>query len=330
VGRAPPYGLWSPAPLSDVVANKLVNAEFSFYQTAWLMVHHFLIESYEDPIRARQTAEYIRRYDAGEDPVDAFLDSYDTTMQKMRDELNLRRVDYRFAALTLPRMEYEGDVRKRVLAAGEELYLLGDLAVELDEFESAHEYFDEFEELGIDSPLAMKVRSRRLITLGHEDRMQEGDALAAELLALDSGDADVLADLAHYAFDRYAYAVNHREARTRESLNRSIELGTRALERNPGDLEALYYLGLAYEQRGEIQRAADALLESYDINPSVPRLNTALARVLVKGRQIELASYLLSRVYSATHSEETRTRIRAIQDAIESDEFDIASIDSML
>ena len=56
----------------------------------------------------------------------------------------------------------------------------------------------------------------------------------------------------------------------------------------------------------------------------------ALARVLVKGRQIELASYLLSRVYSATHSEETRTRIRAIQDAIESDDFDIASIDSML
>lgn len=325
VGRVPFAGFWSPAPLRDVIENTAsASTGTAFYQTAWLMVHHFLIESYRDPTRAQQTAEYIRRYDAGEDPLEAFLDSYDTTLADMRSELNFQPVDFRFDALTLPRIEYEGEVRQRTLDPGEDRYLLGDLTTELDEFESAHRYFDEFEELGIDSPMAINVKSRRAIVYIHENRIEEGDARMEELLELDPDDADVLADIAHYAFDRYNHAIENSEPDAIAYLQRSIEFGERAIEQNSGDLEALFYLGLSYELQGDLQRAADTLLRSYDINPSVPTLNAALAQVLIRGRQIELASYLLSRIYSATHSEELRAQIRRAQEIIHAEDFDPA------
>lgn len=333
IGRPPTFGVWSPAPVADVVGMKHEIIFSDFYQTAWLMVHHFLIDSYEDPTRARQTADYIRRFDAGEDPVEAFVESYGIPPEDMHDELNFYRDRYRFTTIEFPPMEYTGEVSRRLLAPGEDLYILGDIAIELGQYGPAYEYFDEFEELdepGGGSSFAVNVMSRRAIGYIHEERVDEGDALIGALLAMDTLNADALADIAHYAYDRYVYDQDYADEPDREYLERSIEFGERAIAENPGDLEALYYLGLSYELDGDLQRAADTLLDSYDVNPSVPPLNLSLARVLLKGRQVELASYLISRVYSASHSQETRDRLRLLKSIIESEAFDIDDISEYL
>lgn len=83
------------------------------------------------------------------------------------------------------------------------------------------------------------------------------------------------------------------------------------MEADPGNLEAHYYLGLCYEAVGQLQNATDALLRGYELSPS-PRLNVALARVLIKGGQHELASYLLSRMVSASHDEDWRSSVHEI------------------
>ena len=329
VGSAPPIYRWNPAELLDVIQNRELEEPSYFYQTAWAMVHNFLINSYQDPTRARQTVEYILRYDAGEDPVEAFLDSYDTTLEEMSDELEAYGQRPSYVALTLPPMTYEGEVRTRELDEGEDLYILGDLALELEEREAAFHYFEEFADEAIDSPLAWKVKSRTSIALAHEGRYEEGDQLIDELVMLNIGDADVVADIAHYAIDRYDYAVEDDEVDARLHLDRSLRFGRQATDLNPADLEALYYLGRAYERDNDIQSAVDTLLRSYEINPSVPTLNWALARLLAKGRQFELASYVLSRIYSATHSDEARQQISSIQEALEAadpNSFDVDQI----
>ena len=85
----------------------------------------------------------------------------------------------------------------------------------------------------------------------------------------------------------------------------------RAVEADPANLEAQYYLGLSYEAAGRLQKAADALLGGYELSPS-PRLNLALARVLIKGGQHELASYLLSHMLNVSHAEEWQNGVREI------------------
>jgi tetratricopeptide (TPR) repeat protein len=331
VGRFPDYyaRYWRPAPLSDVIGLDYNEWVSSYYQTAWLMVHHFLIDTSDDPTLAKQTADYIRRYDAGEDPVEAFVESYRMSVADMRRKLNLA-FPSGLNTITLEGFEYTGELRRRPLDPGEEFYVLGDIAVERRQHRSAHDYFDNFERLETDSLLAAKVKSRRAIALIHDARSDEGDGIIDELLALGTEDPDIFADIAHYAFHRHAYAHGDADLLNADHLDRAIEYGARSVAENPLDLEALYYLGLAYELNGDLQRSADTLLQFYDIYSSFRPLNLMLARILIKGRQTELASDLISREYSATDSEETRAKLREIQRRIEDRDSAIAAIDELL
>lgn len=153
-----------------------------------------------------------------------------------------------------------------------------------------------------------------------------GDALIEPLLEMDISDADVLTDIAHFSYDRFVHELNEAGGAADTHLNRSLDYGAKAVEMNPGDVEALYYLGLAYEAAGQLQLAADTLLRSYDVNPTAPRLNLALIRVMVKGHQPEVASYLVTRLYSASHSEETRAELLELRQKIEEGNVDLAEL----
>jgi tetratricopeptide (TPR) repeat protein len=262
--------------------------------------------------------------------VAAFIDSFGVSLDEMQRQIDSYARRSRYTVIEFPEVTYDGGLTEEPLALAEELYLLGDLAVELGEREAAYDYFEQFDELEITSPLTDKVASRRAIAHIHDDQVADGDAIIEALAAANPADADILADIAHYAYDRYTYALTNREPGQQRHLDRAIAFGERAIAGNPFDLEARFYLGLAYESNGELQEAVDSLLAFYDVNPSVAVLNMNLARVLIKGRQKDLALYLLSRVYSSAHSEDERTRIRAIQQQIEAEDFDIDTVDQIL
>jgi len=302
--------------VENVVDLNSATLDFRFYATSWMLTHYLLIESFEDTTRKQQTVDYLRRYDAGEDPVEAFEASFGITPREMQREVMRYLNRNPLMRLTWPGLEYDGEIARRALAEDEALYLLGDLSVERDRYESAYEYFDDFEELGGDSPFRDNVRARRAIALIHEERVDEGDALIEPLLG--TADADVLADIAHYAFDRFVYERDNADDPDTSHLARSIEYGERAVAAQPADFEALYYLGLAHEQNGNLQQAVDTLLEAYDISSTVPRLNASLARMLGRGGRPDLASYLVSRLYSASHSEGEREQIREMLGEIDS------------
>jgi tetratricopeptide (TPR) repeat protein len=313
IGRPPVNYPWAIglnfSPSVREVVTGAVDIEEGFYLTAWQLSHYV---SLGDPAHRQQTLDYLRRHDAGEDPVEAFETSYGITTTGMDAELAAYARRRTLTGLFAPRQPYTGSLSTRELEQDEVSLLLGGLAIELDAHESAHHYFDEASEAGADSPFRTKLMGRRAIAYIHEKRVSEGDELMTPLLEEISDDPQVLGDVAHYAFDKFVEIKLGRSAGDMAAdLERAIEYGVRAVQADPANLEAHYYLGLSYEAAGRLQNAADELLDGYDLG-APPRFDEALARVLIKGRQYELASYLLTRMVSANHADEWRRRFRSI------------------
>jgi tetratricopeptide (TPR) repeat protein len=315
--------------LSDVLGpDPVLNT--TFRRASWLMVHYLLIDAQADSDRVTRTADYLRRFDAGEDPLEAFEESFGTSVQDFERAINDYSESREFTTLELGGIEYSGQRSRRMLAPKEYLYLLADLAVERSNIDAAHAYLDDSREFESPAELTMKARGRRLIAFIHDNEVERGDALAEALIAENPADPDVLADIAHYFHDRFGQILRETNERQDIFLDRSIDYGVRAIEQSPTDLEAIYYLGKAYEYRGDLQLAADTLLMFYDLDPSIPELNLLLARVLAKGGQKELASYLISRTISASVSSLGREYLRDVQRQIETEDPDAATLDELL
>ena len=305
-GRAIALGF---RPTVHGVVTGTVAAEDGFYLTAWLLSHYV---SLGDRTRRQQTTDYLRRYDAGEDPVAAFEASYGISTTGMDAELAAYSRRGKLNALRAPRQAYSGSLSTRALEQDEAMLLLADIAVEVDELEAAHHYFKQANMSDAASPFRAKLVARRSIAYIHEPNAGEGDKLINPLLEEGSEDPQVLGDIAHYAFDKFVEIKTGRSTGDAAvDLERAIEYGVRAVEGDGANLEAQYYLGLSYEAAGRLQKAADALLAGYDVSPS-PRLNLALARVLIKGGQHELASVLLSRMMNVSHADEWRSGVHEV------------------
>jgi tetratricopeptide (TPR) repeat protein len=300
------------ATVEDIVGTDYRGGVTDFYRMSWLLTHYLTIGAVDNPERRQQMVDYLRRYDAGEDPLEAFAASFGSSVSDVQRVLDDYRGQRSLKVLQVPRSTYAGEVSKRLLQAGEELYLLGDLAVELYASEAALERFDTFAEHHEDSPLRLKVMSRRAVALVHEDRFDLGDALVDEIRALNPDDGDTLADLAHYFHDRFQVQSRNADAGATESLEQSIRYGELAVARSAQDLEALFYLGRAYGYSGDFEKATRTLLRAFEQAPGADDINESLARVLYQSGNTKDAMLLISRNYSGSHSEEERERHRQL------------------
>jgi tetratricopeptide (TPR) repeat protein len=313
VGNPPPSAaaaieLGFRPTVHGVVTDK-VGAAAGFYLTSWLLSHYV---SLGNPERRKQTTDYLRRYDAGEDPVAAFEASYGINTAQMDKELSAYAGRGKLNAFKAPLQPYVGSLSTRALAKDEALLLLADVAVEVNKYEAAHYYFDQANMSDAGSPFRAKLMGRRSIAYIHGNKVSEGDELMARLLEEGTEDSQVLGDIAHYAYDKFVDIKRGRSTGDAAAeLERSIAYGVRAVEADPENLEAQYYLGLSYEAAGQLQKAVDSLLAGYELSPSL-RLNRDLARVLIKGSQPKLASYLLSRMVNVSHVDARRSGMREI------------------
>lgn len=296
------------ATVEDIVDTDYDGEVDEFYLMSWLLTHYLTIDAVDKPERRQQMGDYLRRYNAGEDPLEAFAASFGRSVSDVQRAVEDYRQQRTLKVLRVPRSEYDGGVTKRVLQPGEELYLLGDVAVELYQSAAALEQFDEFDKRYDSSPLRFKVMGRRAVALGHDDRYDEGDALVDAIDALNLDDGDVLADLAHYFHDRFQVQSRDKDANASASVERSIRYGELAVKRNARDLEALFYLGRAYGYRGELDKAVATLLRAFRQAPGADDINLSLAQVLYQTGNRKDAALLIARNLSASHSEEARQR----------------------
>jgi tetratricopeptide (TPR) repeat protein len=294
------------ATIEDVVDTDYDGSIDDFYLRSWLLTHYLTIDGFDKPERRRNTDDYLRRYDAGEDPLDAFAASFGVSALALQAEIDAYGLQERLNVLNVPRLPYEGEISRRVMEGGEELYLLGDLAVELYASDAALDFFTAFDRKYADSPVRFKVHSRQAVAFVHKDDLRKGDALVEELVALNLDDGDVHADLAHYFHDRFEIQGRRKGVDARANLERSIRHGKLAVERNPRDLEALFYLGQAYGFNGDVAMAVDTLQRAFEQAPGAEVIALSLARVLYQSGSVDDAALLISRILSATHSDEAR------------------------
>lgn len=73
--------------MHDVIDLKSDGASFDFYLTSWLMTHYLLLDAKNAPLRRESFLDYLRRYDAGEDPIEAFTASFEIAPEEMQREL---------------------------------------------------------------------------------------------------------------------------------------------------------------------------------------------------------------------------------------------------
>jgi tetratricopeptide (TPR) repeat protein len=296
------------------------DSPYAFYATAWLMVHYFLVDALDEPDRIPQTQDYLLRLDAGEDPVAAFEASYGLSPEDMDSRLQAHFDASDFKALSFRRNDYTGSLSRTVLGPDEAWHMLGDFAAETGQNDGAHYYLDKIDESS-PSPLSLLVMATRAVAYGHEERFADSDALIEEILESDPSDTIVLGDIAHVYFDRYLAIRDGGTDLAPQVLRRSLEFGVQALRQDPANLEAIYYLGLALEASGEYALAAQMLLGGYAISPTVQSLNLALARVSLRLGETDVALDFISRVYSASHSDEYRTRLAEAKSRIQDTDF---------
>ena len=297
--------------VEDIVDTDYRGGIGDFYLMSWLLTHYLTIDAVDNAERRQQFADYLRRYDAGEDPVEAFTASFGHSLSAMQRAMEDYRGQRSLKVLQVPRSTYEGQVSKRALQRGEELYLLGDLAVELYASDAALALFDKFDTEFGSSPLRAAVLARRAVALAHEDDLGSGDAVVNEILAQNVDDGDIFADLAHYYHDRFQIQARQDEvpaADARANLEQSIRYGELAVARNARDLEALFYLGRAYGFNGDPEAAARTLLRAFEQAPGVADINSALARALYQMGNVKGAILLVARNLSASHSDASRQR----------------------
>jgi len=320
----PPNGEWNPAPVSQVIRGEY--DEQGSFLTSWLLVHHLVIESIGNANRQRAAEDYLRRFDAGEDPESAFLASFGKSPRDFQSELEFDARTARLATLNIPRVRYNDEMTLRTLAQDEAAYVRGGIALTLQSYAPAIEYFDSIADSDDDSQFADRIDSKRAIALIHDGRVEEGDAQLEELLTQDIDDGQVLADICHYAFDRHAVESEGAGAR-RDYRGLAIEYGERAVTLDGGNLGLLLDLGRAYEANGDFDRASETLLRAYDIDTSSSMLGLTLARVLIKSGRFEMAHQMLSRVYRASGSDEERDQILEVQGRMTEPDFDLSMFD---
>jgi tetratricopeptide (TPR) repeat protein len=310
-----------PTPVRQMIDLDSRDSPYAFYATAWLMVHYFLVDALgEEPQRIPQTQDYLLRVDAGEDPVMAFEASYGNSPEDLDSRLQAHFESSDFKALSFPRNDYSGSVSRTVLETDEAWHMLGDFAAEIGQNKGAYHYLDEVD-TSSPSPLSLLAMATRAVAYGHDQRFAESDALIEEILESDPSDTIVLGDIAHVYFDRYLAIRDSDTDLAPQVLRRSLEFGAEALLQDPGNLEAIYYLGLSLEASGEYALAAQTLLGGYAISPTVRNLNLALARMALRLGETDVALNFISRVYSASHSDEYRTRLAEARSRIQDIDF---------
>ena len=84
------------ATVEDIVDTDYDGEIDEFYLMSWALTHYLTIDAVDKPQRRQQMADYLRRYNAGENPLEAFTTSFGTTtadMQRAVEEYRRQRTE---------------------------------------------------------------------------------------------------------------------------------------------------------------------------------------------------------------------------------------------
>lgn len=269
-----------------------------FYATAWLFAHYVQIRTLStEPELKAQTADYLSRYDAGEDEVTAFENAFGMSTRDMDRRLRSYARGRSVPAIRLPRPDIEVAIAMRPLTTNEEAFLLGDIAWRTRGDDVSAEFLADMEE---SEEGAARALSLLAVIRNHEGQVGETDRLVAAALDSAAEDGVVLRNLAHVELDRFSRSEEAGDDGAHH-LQRAIELGNRAIAADPDETEAYRYLWQAYAASGESIDAARNMMAAYQRRSTNARLNLEIGSFLVAEGHPQLAMQFLEAVLDRAH-----------------------------
>jgi hypothetical protein len=120
VGKAPSNYMRSLALGFGSSVHGLIDIESGSFSSmmAWLMTHYLVLGPESAASRRDGMLDYLRRFDAGENPVDAFPKSFGISPEEMQRELVVYVRHATLRGIILPRVPYRGGLSRRIMTDG--------------------------------------------------------------------------------------------------------------------------------------------------------------------------------------------------------------------
>ena len=310
------YERW--LPFEDVIAARDTGSMSRrvgpmFYAQSWLLVHYLMIGRQESPFSV-ESAEYVRRLGAREDPLQAFETVFGLTVASLDRELTDygRRLGYLRLSLKAPFAAPKLAIRE--IPLDEVAAQVGLLALLRGNLDAAEEFYAAALEQNSDNAAAL-VGMADLHKFA--DRYDDAVPLYERALELAPDNPEHWLDYGEYFLDRAVEAASDEERRefTAEARRRFA----RSYQLDSSNPETLAQNGLTYLFDGEdVAKGLSSLEAAYDLLPSQEEIQLLLAQAYVVAGRVDEARELLEGLLAGSHptrAEQIEAALAALDDA---------------
>jgi len=285
-----------------------------FYATAWLFVHYLQISPFGiDSGLNNKTSEFIRRFNEGQDPGEAFMASYGITIEEMEKDLRRYQEQGKISVINFEINPYNGPINKKKLSHNERAFILADISWRVGEEESALEYL---EELDMNKPDAGRGLSLKAVLENHKGNIDAAMSARKQALDLDGNDTQILSNTAHHDWDSYTRSLEQGTS-YRGFLENTLDYSKRAIEKDPTNIEAYEFLWNALIDSDEPIEAVKYMMAAYQLEPGSISINTVIGSYLLALNRPKLARSFILRVYNWSHSPEQKTRAKGLLEQLD-------------
>ena len=282
-----------------------------FYAQAWLLVHYLMIGR-RDHDFARETADFLRRLEAREAPVDAFKASYGLAVDSLRPQLEEYARAMRFWRMQLTTPFPAPRFVTRAIPADEIAAQFGFLAQLVGYHRDARKYYEA-------SLRANPANTSALVGMARDLQREPGRRWeAAQRLyerALELEPDDDEHHLDYGEFFLYQVPYERKAAARRQLLVEARRRFARAYELNPDNPETLAQNGRTYLVDGEdVMKAVESLEQAHALLPAQQDIQLLLARAYVAAGASASARELLEGMFAVSHGRQVRQIEKLLED----------------
>ncbi|MCW8195811.1 hypothetical protein F6455_13535 [Proteobacteria bacterium 005FR1] len=318
VGAIPKHRVADISHLGRISVRELIDPNYDtgslrggarFYATAWLFMHflQFSPLETESPLK-EQTADYLKRLNRGENPLEAFNASYGMTPEDMDGLLGRYQRKRRYTVLSTEVEAYAGGIVRRELSPAERSYLLADLAWRLDRTDIALEYLRDLENNAHGYARALALQA---LLENSRNNLDEADRLRSAALELGEEDSRVQSTLASMEWN------NLERSGDPAFLSSTLRHSQRAAELDSMNLEAHKYQWMSHARNNEPIEAAKSMMEVYRLYPTSIEINAEIGLYLLRLKEPRLARPFIDRVHNWSHSRSQKEAFKKMLEEID-------------
>lgn len=304
--------------------------EGRFYATAWLLTHYVQIDAAAaEQQMGLKNREYLIRYHQGADSVTAFEEVFDTSLAEFDRMLSRYARQRRITVRNWTKPDLNVQLTRTAISETEKNYVLADMASATGNEGLALEYLTGTSE-GED--YYAEALALQALLLNHDEETAGPAAqLATQAANQPSASATAFGSLAHYEFDNYLrLAADGQYLLANDSLERAEARARRAIDMDPREFDALWYLASVMQIKDQPDAALQLLDAAWDAMPANVGVRLRIADILIRRGEIDDAIPLVRSMVGAVHTAELSDRYAELLAQMERGDVDLRYLDRLM